>query len=89
MCLVWHGVQVQGVCKGIMQMLGTLAGEYEELLKRIAVKQEPLAIGQELQVGQLPEAGPSQSHCSHNAMLLWVMLTLCQMQPVGLSSLLY
>lgn len=47
-------VQVQGVCKGIMQMLGNLAGEYEKLLARVAVRQEPLALGQELQVGQRP-----------------------------------
>lgn len=34
-------------------MLKSLAGEYEQLLTRVAVKQEPLALGQELQVGQL------------------------------------
>lgn len=56
--LLVPSVQVQSVCKGIMHMLGTLAAEYEDLLKRIAIKQEPLAIGQELQVGQLPGAGP-------------------------------
>lgn len=46
-------VQVEGVCKGILQMLGSLTGEYAELLTRLAVDQEPLQIGHELHVGQL------------------------------------
>ena len=36
-----------------MQMLGSLVREYEQLLTRVAVKQDPLAPGQEMQVGQL------------------------------------
>ena len=44
--------QVEGVCRGIMQMLGSLTGEYAELLTRLAVKQEPLELGQQLHVGQ-------------------------------------
>ena len=44
--------QVESVCRGIMQMLGSLTGEYAELLARLAVKQEPLELGQQLQVGQ-------------------------------------
>ncbi len=33
-------------------MLGSLTDEYAELLTRLAVKQEPLEMGQELHVGQ-------------------------------------
>ena len=46
-------MQVEGVCKGILHMLGSLTGEYAELLTRLAVDQEPLQIGHELHVGQL------------------------------------
>ncbi len=35
-----------------MHMLGSLTDEYAELLTRLAVKQEPLEMGQELHVGQ-------------------------------------
>ena len=45
--------QVEGVCKGILHMLGSLTSEYAELLTRLAVDQEPLQIGHELHVGQL------------------------------------
>lgn len=48
----WMMSQVEGVCRGIMQMLGSLTGEYAELLTRLAVKQEPLELGQQLHVGQ-------------------------------------
>ena len=50
--LFWVMLQVEGVCRGIMQMLGSLTGEYAELLTRLAVKQEPLELGQQLHVGQ-------------------------------------
>lgn len=35
-----------------MHMLGSLTDEYAQLLTRLAVKQEPLEMGQELHVGQ-------------------------------------
>ncbi len=35
-----------------MQMLGSMTSEYAELLTRLAVRQEPLEMGQELHVGQ-------------------------------------
>ena len=38
-------------------MLGSLTDEYAELLTRLAVKQEPLEMGQELHVGQ-PRSPP-------------------------------
>ncbi|DBA80626.1 TPA: hypothetical protein ACH3X1_007876 [Trebouxia sp. C0004] len=44
-------IQVEGVCRGIMHMLGSLTHEYAELLTRVAVKQEPLEMGQELHIG--------------------------------------
>lgn len=50
-------------------MLGQLAGEYEQLLTRVAVKQEPLALGQELQVGQLSLFKPS-AFCETNVLHL-------------------
>ena len=50
--------QVEGVCRGIMHMLGSLTDEYAELLTRLAVKQEPLEMGQELHVGQPPLPPP-------------------------------
>ena len=50
--------QVEGVCRGIMHMLGSLTDEYAELLTRLAVKQEPLEMGQELHVGQPPPPPP-------------------------------
>ena len=34
-------------------MLGSLTGEYAQLLTKLAVTQEPLQIGHELHVGQL------------------------------------
>lgn len=52
-------MQVEGVCKGILQMLGRLTAEYAELLARLAVDQEPLHLGHELHVGQ-----PFSAHCS-------------------------
>ena len=47
------GLQVEGLCKGIMHMLGSLTSEYAELLSRLTVNQAPLEMGQELHVGQL------------------------------------
>ena len=47
-------VQVEGVCKGILHMLGSMTAEYTALLTRLAVDQQPLEIGHELHVGQLP-----------------------------------
>ena len=46
--------QVEGMCRGIMHMLGSLTDEYAELLTKLAVKQEALEMGQELHVGQAP-----------------------------------
>ncbi len=46
--------QVEGMCRGIMHMLGSLTDEYAELLTKLAVKQEALEMGQELHVGQPP-----------------------------------
>ena len=51
-------------------MMGQLGGEYQQLLTRVAVKQEPLALGQELQVGQLSLFKPSafcETKCLHLA----------------------
>ena len=44
-----------------MHMLGSLTDEYAELLTRLAVKQEPLEMGQELHVGQPPLPHPTPS----------------------------
>ena len=49
-------------------MLGSLTDEYAELLTRLAVKQEPLEMGQELHVGQprlsLCKLGNSSESCA-------------------------
>ena len=45
-------VQVAGVCRGILGMLGSLTGEYAHLLTRLAVRQEAPGLGQELHLGQ-------------------------------------
>ena len=45
-------VKVEGACRGIMHMLGSMTTEYAELLTKLAVEQEPLQLGQELHVGQ-------------------------------------
>ena len=45
-------LQVEGVCRGIMHMLGSMTKEYAKLLTKLAVEQAPLQLGQELHVGQ-------------------------------------
>lgn len=65
----FRNTQVEGVCKGILQMLGSLTAEYTELLARLAVDQEPLHIGHELHVGQ-PFSSLLAPHCLRGVLFL-------------------
>ena len=57
-------------------MLGGMTKEYAELLTRLAVDQEPLQIGQELHVGQLPSKLQCDMHaCMPSSVAsLWLSL---------------
>ena len=76
-----------------MHMLGSLTDEYAELLTRLAVKQEPLEMGQELHVGQPPfslcKLGNSSERCAREQQTVAVKADLLQdnayrvMQPAN------
>ena len=71
-------------------MLGSLTGEYAELLSRLAVKQAPMEMGQELHVGQLsccsqcritPSLLHSSARCAQQAAHV-ESAALCTINPV-------
>ncbi|DBB03686.1 TPA: hypothetical protein ACH3X3_011009 [Trebouxia sp. C0006] len=71
-----RAIQVEGVCRGIMHMLGSLTDEYAELLTRLAVKQEPLEMGQELHVGPFHMPAATSLEEMNDQLALLISLTM-------------
>ncbi|KAL3145911.1 hypothetical protein ABBQ38_015279 [Trebouxia sp. C0009 RCD-2024] len=71
-----RGIQVEGVCKGILQMLGRLTAEYAELLARLAVDQEPLHLGHELHVGSVHMPAAMTLEAVNDQMAVMISLTM-------------